>query len=301
MTPSSPSLLLPRRSAWGVNAVAGIVVLRFCAPAAATSVVKAEGRPKPTEGTYVLQPAADGGYTYNAKTFEARIARDGHVTFKDVHGSAGLTVLGMPLFGAPEPPGGRPSLSLAISDWLRPNPKRPIPFSLPESPGFADPTLALPAEMRRPLGPMLVGVTGTFDLTDELMLQTGQGWYRTDKAKFLSATFEFRLKMAVTEHRRLLLAAIDELPDRLRALWADGRYTPRERRRIVFLLWAEVDVRDDSGRAIVRAIESWIRNELPEGSASAYTPDELKEFQRTAEGRVFSPYGSPAGLDPSTL
>ena len=173
-----PSPFLFRRSVWGVQTVAGVFVLSLSASVGGTDAFRADTPRKPTEGTYVLQPKADGSYSYNALTFEARIAPDGHVTFKDLHGAAGLTVLGMPLFGAPEPPGRRPSLERTISDWLRPNPKLTIPFSLPENPGFADPTLALPADMRRPMGPTLFGLTGTFDLTDELMLQAGQGWYR---------------------------------------------------------------------------------------------------------------------------
>jgi hypothetical protein len=117
-------------------------------PSGATGLLRAN------EGTYVLRRAPDGGYTYNALTFEARIAPDGHVTFNDMRGSAGATLLGSPLFGAPEPSGGRPSLQRVITDWLRPKPDRASPFSLPEHPELADPLLALPVDMRRPLGPI---------------------------------------------------------------------------------------------------------------------------------------------------
>lgn len=293
-----------RRWPSGDSAVALVICVWLCARARAAELpggkgtggsVGAAGTPGSSgakEGTYILQRTSDGGYVHSDQRFEAHIAPDGQVTFKDVHGHVGVSLLGLPLFGDPSARGERPSVQRALSDWVRPNPKRAIPFSLPEQPGFADPVLALPAEMRRPMGPMLITVSGTFDLTDELMLRFGQGWYRYEKAKFLSATFEFRLKMAVAEHRRLLRAAIDVLPDRLDALWADDGYTPREKRRILFLLWAEADRTEPSTGAVVETIEIWIRRRLPRGSALAFSALELSECRNQIAGRAFSPYGA---------
>jgi len=80
---------------------------------------------------------------------------------------------------------------------------------------------------------MAIEVSGGFDLTDEIMRGLGKDPYALDKARFLSATFEFRMKLAIAQRKLQMRKALDELPQVLDDLWADGRYSARERRRIL--------------------------------------------------------------------
>jgi hypothetical protein len=249
------------------------------------------------EGSYALSRTSDGGYRYRDMRFEARIAPDGHVTFEDVHVSGDIYVLGLPLLGKKgrSADDQRPSLATTLGrllkgDRTRPFVREPFPFHR----YHADPWLALPRDItERPPGPLFVTATGTFDLTDELMRMVGQDPYRYEKAKFLSATFEFRLKMAALHHRKMLQEAIRDLPARLDALWADPAYAEREKRGILCLLWSEVEVGNDHARTAALAIETWIGRRLPAGAPGAYSADETAACAAAA-GRPFAPYAPPA-------
>lgn len=134
-----------------------------------------------------------------------------------------------------------------------------------------------------------IDVVGTFDLTDEVIRLAGQGWYKYEKAKFLSATFEFRVCLAAARQAKLLEEALEELPARLTALWGSPEFTAREKRRIVCLLWAEVDVAHARSRVAADTILTWVRDRLPPESRDAYGAAELAAC--AADGRPFSPYG----------
>jgi hypothetical protein len=120
----------------------------------------------------------------------------------------------------------------------------------------------------------MVDVSGSFDLTDEIMRTLGQRSYQVEKARFLSATFEFRIKLAMEARKRDIMRALDRLPERLDELWSDGRYSARERRRILSELWLEMD-RTAEGQSAAGIIEQFIRRRLPCGDPDAYTKDEL--------------------------
>ena len=135
----------------------------------------------------------------------------------------------------------------------------------------------------------------SFDLSDEFVRELGHGTsYPYAKANFLAATFKRRTAMAAEVHSRQLRAARTELPRQLDALWADTRYRRRERRRIVFLIWKELDGTTADGRSAAATIEVWIRKHLPRGSSDAYTDQELAAYSRERPGEpAFSPYGWP--------
>lgn len=251
-------------------------------------------RPRPHEGTYQLRPTPDGGYQYQDLRFQARIAPDGHVSFTDVRVRLERpTILGVPLDLARQDrsggPGARPSLADTLMKALRGDPNRPVPFTAHSRPRDAEELWAIPPTPSSPLGPMFVSISGTFDLTDELMRATGQGPYRYEKARFLSATFEFRVKLAAERQRKLLSDAIAQLPQRLDALWEDTAYTPRERRRILCLLWAELDVVDPDRRQAAEVIAGWIRRRLPAGTPSGYSAAEQARCSAEAH-RPFTVY-----------
>lgn len=131
-----------------------------------------------------------------------------------------------------------------------------------------------------------------FDLTDEFSRELGHGTlYRHQKANFLAATFRERTDMAARAQAARMRVALQEIPARLDALWADTRYRRRERRRVIFLLWAEAD-RASSGSPPARAvIEKWIRRRLPAGSPDAYSKSELEALSRDRPDLPpFAPY-----------
>ncbi len=135
-----------------------------------------------------------------------------------------------------------------------------------------------------------------FDLSDELTPGTH---YSAEKAKFIAATAERRAEMAKRAYSIEVQAALDEIPKRLDALWADKRYRRRERRRIIYMLWEEADS-TDAGKSAARAMEAWIRRRLPFGSPGAYTDAELQAIARERVGRPrFSPYGSLLDMRPA--
>ena len=143
--------------------------------------------------------------------------------------------------------------------------------------------------------------TFSFDLSDEFARELGHGTlYAHDKANFLAATFKRRTEMAAKVYAVQMRAAKDDLPRRLDALWADDRYRRRERRRVIFLLWSEVNTSAADARPAAGIIEAWIRKQLPRGSADAYSDDELEALSRErgleqgqGDKRAFRPYGSP--------
>lgn len=243
--------------------------------------------------TYGLRRWGEG-YVYDSPKFEARVARDGVVTFKDRRGSVGLSIF--PFNMLPKAasrneeryPTGRivDPTTTRRGPWL-PTPAQPPAYDRqipqqeicprePSSSCYALPTASL------------VSVSGSFDLTDEIMRMLGQDPYRLEKARFLSATFEFRIKMAIVARLEDMKRALGELPSRLDELWGDGRYSPRERRRILYELWYEMDRSSDGERA-ARIIEDFIRRRLPCGAPDAYGKDELESFAKTRPERRFAP------------
>ncbi len=241
---------------------------------------------RPNEGRYDLERTADGGYHYRDIRFDARVAPDGHVTFTDAHMRLETRVLGIPLRKYERGSDGRPSLAAALRQVLRGDPDRPLPACVANNPYRNDPQ----APLTNPHWcPPLLAVVGTFDLTDEVMKATGQGWYRFEKAKFLSATFEFRIKLAVERHRKLLREALAELPTRLDGLWNDPGYSQREKKRILCLLWSEVELRDPQASAAADIIVSWIGARLPAGSSAGYSQAEIAACGGNGD-RAFAPY-----------
>jgi hypothetical protein len=127
------------------------------------------------------------------------------------------------------------------------------------------------------------------DLTEELMRSFGQDPYGAEKARFLAATFEFRMKLAMAAQREDAHRSLDQLRNQLARAWADSRYSTRERRRILFQLWCETDKTPEGVRA-AHAIEAFIQRQLPCGSPDAFAPSELQSYQSSEAGQGFSPY-----------
>jgi hypothetical protein len=249
------------------------------------------------EGSYALRKWGEG-YVYEDARFEARVAPDGTVTFKNRHGSAEFIPFGWLAKSRKQPPASsfdrsaRDPYASRQTPWLQPPPETQNPSGKMEQNEVCPPSSScwfLPTTNA-------IGVTVSFDLTDEIMRTLGRDPYARDKARFLSATFEFRIKLAIEERKRQMKKALDDFPRYLDDLWADTRYSSRERRRILYELWYEMDNTPEGDRA-ARMIDGFVRRRLPCGTADGYTPGELDAFRRSHPDRPFRPgetCGQPA-------
>jgi hypothetical protein len=242
------------------------------------------------EANYGLRRSGDG-YVHESPTFEAHVARDGVVTFKDKRTSvAGLFFPIGALKNLPRPKG--PTLESTIRGHF--DKRRRIPVPPETEPAPVPNQIDWEAVCRRGSNcdmrpdPTLLQVRGNFDLTDEIMRAYGQDPYARDKARFLSATFEFRMKLATEARKEDMKAALDHLPERLGELWADTRYSARERRRILYELWLETDATPQGERA-ARVIIDFVRGHLPCGAADGYSAQELAGFRTGHPERRFPP------------
>jgi hypothetical protein len=239
-------------------------------------------------GSYDMRKAGEG-FLYEGPKFEARVARDGTVSFKDKR----ITNIDYSFSWASKmrAKGGRDPFDRTARDptaarrapWLPPPEQtQPPPRSIPQN-ELCPPSSSCYAP------PVLnsVEVTGNFDLTDEIVRGLGKDPNALDKAHFLSATFEFRMKLAIEERKKLMREALDMLPGRLGELWADDRYSPREKRRILYELWVESDQTPDGERA-ANIVDSFIRRQLPCGDPAGYTRAELDGFRARHPERPFS-------------
>lgn len=260
------------------------------APAAGAPAVNGSGR-----GSYTLRREGDG-YVHRDARFVARVASDGSVRFSDVHGKIGLPLpLPLPL------PQGTATLEGTLRNRLgqrRRAPARPLvePWTVPpqtvtpERPGTSEVcTYRTPCFSQEQSG--VARVAGTFDLTDEIMRLIGDRPYSQEKARFLAATAGFRANLAAEHAQKTLRQALHRLPEVLAAVWSDRGRTGAERRRILYLLWAELDTTTAGGRQAATTIEEFIRQELPRGSPAAFTAAELRDYGApTSDGRRFAPY-----------
>jgi hypothetical protein len=57
---------------------------------------------------------------------------------------------------------------------------------------------------------------------DEFLRALGQDLYRMQKARFLAATFDVRMRLAVQAHQDELRTSLEQLPERLAELWHEA-------------------------------------------------------------------------------
>jgi hypothetical protein len=240
-------------------------------PPAAPSLVS---RPvKAAERTYELRPAKDGtgDLVYEATAFTARVARDGAARFVDKHIGLAKGWSLIPFIPLPMP-SGRPSLQGVVLDFLgkrRGAPPRPPDGNEPPP----DPPMPVPNVSRYRPDPReacrypqacyfqpvpTVGVTGSFDLTDELLRFNGEDPYRREKALFLAATREQRAGMAARAVAADVRRASAELGATLAAIACDERRSVAERRAVIEALRGELDGDTPAAREAQAAIARFL-------------------------------------------
>lgn len=215
-------------------------------------------RPPPVERNYDLQRAKDGSgeLVYEASGFTAHVERDGNVHFRDKHFS--VTKINLLPWAPSRTPQGTPTLQGLLAGLNARNraplhPHRPYdPRDVPDqpptpiarmSPYRPDPSEACHYPQACFFQPdaTLINVSGTFDLTDELMRLEAQDPYRYEKARFLGATRDLRTRLAVRAHAEDIHRAVTDLPLTLEAIACDDRLPVGERRAILEGLRAEMD------------------------------------------------------------
>lgn len=245
-----------------------------------------------SEAEYGLRRAGEG-YVYDTPHFEARVGHDGVVHFTDHKGSASTFPFSFLAKGQDRPTSTVPDRSLRD-----PAAGRRAPWMPPRS--ETDPVMRplVQSEICPPSSSCYspftgnrtntVGVRGSFDLTDEILRALGHDPYSLEKARFLSATFEFRIQMAIEARKADLKQAIEHLPARINDLWGDERYSARERRRILYELWYETDQSPDGARAAT-IIRDFVYRKLPCGTADSYTRGEVDTFAKAHPERLLLP------------
>jgi hypothetical protein len=240
------------------------------------------------QAAYKLTRSGEG-YTYETPNFQARVARDGVVSFKDKHGSSSIVSPFLPFLGKSPPPRGPTLESMLRGRFGKRRQPEPEP---PSAPGPLPRKLEQDEVCPRTSPchweslPVAVVVLGSFDLTDEMMRGMGEDPHSLEKAHFLSATFEFRIKLAIEVRKAEVKKAIEHLPAQLDELWGDERYSPRERRRILYELWYETDSMPDGQRA-ANIIREFVQRRLPCGSPGSFTGSELDAFAKSHPDRLF--------------
>ena len=211
-----------------------------------------------------LKPSGNGTHTKDQLGWSAKVRRDGSVSFKD------KPSFRIHHFG--------PCFSCMVSGF-RSWAKDPESFK---------------KKKKRFVTVPIIG--GGFDVTDWVMRRAKQDPYSYQKAQFLKRTRKQRMRMAAVENSSNLQDAVFRMSRSLRAIWANGRWSYRKRRHLLFELWdecAETGTREVvATTAQIRAtIVAFVRHHLPMGSKHAYGPRELKLFDARKKSRsVFSPY-----------
>jgi hypothetical protein len=116
---------------------------------------------------------------------------------------------------------------------------------------------------------------------------------RQERAWFMDATAILREELSRADSLR---TSFERLPRHLASIWHARRWSPAERREILFRIWDEAAEPDDpelgdAGAHARKMVERFVRAELPEGSPLQFTDEELRRLnRRRARGPRFDPY-----------
>jgi hypothetical protein len=145
-----------------------------------------------------------------------------------------------------------------------------------------------------------VGLSGKFDITDQVMKLAGQDPYASTKRTMANETREQRLCMAKRYQGERLKQELLALSTKVRHLAARADLSAAQRRELVFAIWDECsedsDTTTDYGAMARATILAIVREAFPAGSEGAYQPTELLALnERRSSRQRFAPY------DPSPL
>ncbi len=135
-----------------------------------------------------------------------------------------------------------------------------------------------------------VGATIRFDITDAAERRHGNDPYQAERRWFLSETEELRERLG-TEHRTATAVTEERgLRGSLERIWGDTTKPASRRRASLFRIWDDL-AEDETGMPMRRAVLTFIRTRLPQGSPDAYPAEELAALNgRRQSDEAFAPY-----------
>ncbi len=140
----------------------------------------------------------------------------------------------------------------------------------------------------------------SFDASDSAMRAAREDPYLAEKLRVMELTREERYEMRRLHDQVVMQRALDDLPRYLDAVWLQRRWSPQERRRVLFALW---DESAEDGNELLRAggaearrlIEEFIAYRIPPGSRDGFRTHELVRLNRIRQSRqAFAPYTAVA-------
>jgi hypothetical protein len=133
------------------------------------------------------------------------------------------------------------------------------------------------------------------NLDDAMMRAAGIDPYRAAKLHWLDKTREERFQIGLANRKTELAHSAQAMQRNLTWMWNKTR-DPVERKQALFELWDEVAESGDDdlvrgGEAARRYLVGFVRSKLPEGSAGAFTGDELAQLNAHRRSHEpFAPY-----------
>jgi hypothetical protein len=122
----------------------------------------------------------------------------------------------------------------------------------------------------------------------------GRAW-DAERSWFLRETASMRAELADAARARELAGVEHALRKQLDRIWCATSVPPQDRRREMFSLWDNTSG-DEEGARGRRAIEQYMRENLPRGSALAFPVAQLAELNSNrAQREAFDPYGAGRG------
>ena len=242
--------------------------------------------PDPTTGQ--LRDSGNGTRKSDQGPFVAKVGRDGTVKLKD---KKNFNIR----FALPSPK----QLGRVIGDWYM-DPNKPV-GTLPPDHIETGPVLnggeSSSADKKADHGDVagVPIVAGGFDVSDAFMRSHGQDPYASKKLKFLDSTRDERVQIGMKHRSEQLAKASEIMRGNLERVWRSIG-DPAARREALFELWDEVV--ETGGAEMVAAgvqvrglVIGWIRARLPQGSADAYSTDELARLNAKRTSKTpFAPY-----------
>lgn len=138
----------------------------------------------------------------------------------------------------------------------------------------------------------------------------GEEQFKALKAKIVRQTFALRMQMAQSWSRDQMRKQLARLRGQLQRTWTRTELTVTRRREVLFTLWDDCDEAPTESEGAAKTVEAtldqaraevgtqaraqivaFIREELPAGSADAYSSAELKRLNASRHSRQrFAPY-----------
>jgi hypothetical protein len=121
---------------------------------------------------------------------------------------------------------------------------------------------------------------------------------RDERRWFVDETRDLRAQLSAAWDAEQMVSALAWLPSHLARIWRMP-LPAIERRRILFAIWDEAAEADDRERGWAGAeargiVDTFVRMNLPAGSANGYSAGELERLNRVRSAASrFSPYDGP--------